>query len=824
MSWSSLVYLASSIIASLLTLLLAGYSWRHRGTVGATSLTGIMLALAVWMVASGLRSFSTPEMFMHFFRLGFLGIATVSVFFLIFVLQRTGYEKWLSRPRIAAMFVVPLLTMVFNWAPPLQPLFVIESGLISNNSLVYWKGSVICGPWFWVQLFYTLTLEMIAFVIIIITAIRSNHLYRMQAIAIFVAAVLPLVIGILLAFQVTPYAPYLLPWSLIFSCAILAWSTFRHRLLNVAPVARDKLVNKMSNGMLVMDAQGLVVDLNPAMERLLALSAGDETVKFIGLPAVQILAPWPELVVASVDKAIEARVEVTLEAEGNRRHFDVSLVPFSIGRKTGRLLVWHDITERKQVEEELSETAEALTQAGIEKGNLRIRSRDYFATELAELQGILDAIDYGVLLLGDDLRVRSGNREFFEIWQLPESIIEGEPTLVDLFHFSRDTGLYDISDDQWDTYVTQRVDAIQQGAIAPTQLRLRDGRILNFQALVLPNGGRMLTYYDITDTAVGLISRLDVTELLEALIARAGQLLKAPHGFIYLLEPGQTEMECRVGVGILSQLVGNRRKPGEGLAGRVWQSGQPLVVKDYDTWSGGINGLQQGDMGAIMGVPLTSEGQVIGIIGLAHDRESERAFTADDVGLLGRFAQLASVALDNARLYSDTQETQRRLTDIINFLPDATLVIDTEGRVIAWNQAIEEMTGVKAKDMLGKGDYEYAVPFYGERRPILINLVLLPDEELERKYHGVERKNGKLAGEAFTPALPGGGRYMYATAAALYDSQGNVVGAIESIQDITLRKEAEAQKEKGSWRARENIVLFWKRASILSSFMIWKVK
>jgi len=103
-------------------------------------------------------------------------------------------------------------------------------------------------------------------------------------------------------------------------------------------------------------------------------------------------------------------------------------------------------------------------------------------------------------------------------------------------------------------------------------------------------------------------------------------------------------------------------------------------------------------------------------------------------------------------LYSTTQESQRRLTDIINFLPDATLVIDADGHVIAWNRAVEEMTGVPAEEMLGKGDYEYAIPFYGERRPILIDLVLLAREELETKYAHIERKGSVLVGETYTPA------------------------------------------------------------------------
>jgi len=183
-------------------------------------------------------------------------------------------------------------------------------------------------------------------------------------------------------------------------------------------------------------------------------------------------------------------------------------------------------------------------------------------------------------------------------------------------------------------------------------------------------------------------------------------------------------------------------------------------------------------LGAIMGVPLKSGTQVIGVRGLAHNQESGRAFSAEEVELLSRFAQLASVALDNARLYSAMQESERRLTDIINFMPDPTLVIDAEGRVIAWSRAMEEMTGITAQDILGKGDYEYAIPFYGERRPVLLDLVLLPREELEAKYAHIGRKGLVLVGETYTPSLKGGGRFMYGTASALRDSQGKVVGAI----------------------------------------------
>ncbi|MDD1748846.1 MAG: PAS domain S-box protein, partial [Methanothrix sp.] len=138
------------------------------------------------------------------------------------------------------------------------------------------------------------------------------------------------------------------------------------------------------------------------------------------------------------------------------------------------------------------------------------------------------------------------------------------------------------------------------------------------------------------------------------------------------------------------------------------------------------------------------------------------------------------------------KEYQNRMGEIIDFLPDATFVIDREGKVIAWNKAIEKMTGLMAEEMIGAGDYEYGIPFYGKRRPILIDLVLKPCLEVERDYTNISRlDDGTLTGEAYIPNLRGGGIYLQGNAAALYNSRGEIVGAIESIRDVTGRKHSE---------------------------------
>jgi PAS domain S-box-containing protein len=143
------------------------------------------------------------------------------------------------------------------------------------------------------------------------------------------------------------------------------------------------------------------------------------------------------------------------------------------------------------------------------------------------------------------------------------------------------------------------------------------------------------------------------------------------------------------------------------------------------------------------------------------------------------------------------RESERRLADIIDFLPDATLAVDRQGKVIAWNRAIEEMTGVKAEDMLGKGEYEHALPFYGIRRPILLDLVLKPDKDIERSYYSfLKKQKDVLIVETWVPFLKWRRAFLWAKASPLYDSKGDIVGAIESIRDITERKQAEEVLEK----------------------------
>ncbi|MEN6446820.1 MAG: PAS domain S-box protein [Syntrophaceae bacterium] len=157
-------------------------------------------------------------------------------------------------------------------------------------------------------------------------------------------------------------------------------------------------------------------------------------------------------------------------------------------------------------------------------------------------------------------------------------------------------------------------------------------------------------------------------------------------------------------------------------------------------------------------------------------------------------------------------ESLQQIRQLADLLPEAMLAIDLEGRVVMWNQAMEGLTRVMAGDMLGKSDHEYALPFYKIRRPFLIDMVLDPDREIDMSYYSsVSREGDTLLAEAIS--LPWWNRSLSCRARPIYDSWGRIVGAIESLRDITEQKRTEealrASEERFRMMAEVSPDIFW---------------
>jgi len=154
--------------------------------------------------------------------------------------------------------------------------------------------------------------------------------------------------------------------------------------------------------------------------------------------------------------------------------------------------------------------------------------------------------------------------------------------------------------------------------------------------------------------------------------------------------------------------------------------------------------------------------------------------------IMGRCLIFIIVGAAVSYLSTHLRVSEQQLHDIIEFLPDATFAIDREGRVIAWNHAIEELTGTRKAEMLGRGDYAYAIPFYHTQRPILVDLIAKTDPGSEAAYPFIRKESGTFVSEIFIPHFhEGKGAHLRVAATALKDSDGTITGGIETIRDVT---------------------------------------
>jgi len=217
------------------------------------------------------------------------------------------------------------------------------------------------------------------------------------------------------------------------------------------------------------------------------------------------------------------------------------------------------------------------------------------------------------------------------------------------------------------------------------------------------------------ETSIGLIDHLDKEELLEAVLQRATKLTGTEHGYIYLHEPGEDEIQMQVGMGFFKSQLGRRVKKGVGMGGKVWESEQPVVVTDYRSWDGRISDKSLDDLRSIVGIPLKDRNRFHGVIGLASVKPGRR-FKPEDIAILDRFAGVALVALDKAKLYADVRrelaerkrteailrQSEQRYRLLLESSPDPIVVYNIEGRATYVNPAFEQTFGFASDELLGK--------------------------------------------------------------------------------------------------------------------------
>ena len=281
------------------------------------------------------------------------------------------------------------------------------------------------------------------------------------------------------------------------------------------------------------------------------------------------------------------------------------------------------------------------------------------------------------------------------------------------------------------------------------------------------------------ETVIGLMQRKNPHEVLSAIVADATRLIGTEHGFIYLLEPERKVFRRTHGVGFYAQDIGREISASRGIVGLVRRTGKPATINDYDVWkSRNPDSVQSDHLKAVLQVPLKSGSQVIGTIGVAHC-EPDKQFNADEIDTLIPFAEMASIALDNATLLeSYAHELQERRTAekslqaMINAIPDTMFVLDQSGTFLDCNT--------------GKGFFNLPREFFLGKNVEQI----FPSAIAASLRFNVLRASETGALQQFEYLLPSGGEIEY------YETRIAVSGKNEALvicRDVTDRKRMEDQ-------------------------------
>ncbi|GEM_PF-1086783 len=364
-----LPYVIPLFLSAIIMGALAWYSSSLKSVPGVRGFRISILITSLWSLCYALElllpTVTAKQIASNF---AFMAIAALPVAWLDTVANFSGFGRKFAR-LVPFLVVIPLLTTLIIWTNPWHHLFIQRLSLDSNGTFPILKAEY--GLWFWVHSIYTYSLFAISIGLLIGLMVRTSKRYIGQPLTLLIGMLIPLVWNVLYVFGVLPYrrldlTPYLYSLS-----GIVFWIGLVYAyLFDVLPVARDMVMDAMQDVVVIIDFQDRVVDLNPAARAVFSWGERDD---LISKPVGQVFSKWPAVLTLLQDKKSNSRpLDLVLQRAGKRYHYQITLVRLcdSQGVPIGRMLMLHDITDRKQMEEELRRLV--VTDPLTELGNRRM--------------------------------------------------------------------------------------------------------------------------------------------------------------------------------------------------------------------------------------------------------------------------------------------------------------------------------------------------------------------------------------------------------------------------------------------------------------------
>jgi diguanylate cyclase (GGDEF)-like protein/PAS domain S-box-containing protein len=358
MNWQVSVLSLPLFLTSALALLVAIFGWRRRETAGGTELALMMSALVVWTLTSGLEKLATNLTYKVFWStIEYLGIASVSVLFLMFALRFSQKDHWLTKRNLVILWIMPFVTICIaatnRWHGLLWNEIVLN---VATGWVTYHHGT-----WFWFAVAFNYSCIAFGIVSLIWGAFHYQGLHRRQIWAIIIATIIPTAGNVIYLFELIPLPGLdLTPFLFAISGSILALTIFQLKLFKLTPIARDKLIDSIRDPVFVIDKLGRISYLNPVACKLIDADISE----ILGQPAQEVLKRWPYLASRFSQFSFEqSLVKYIQDVENRWYELQVSHLRDRRGKVIASLILLQDTTEQRSAEVEIVRLATVIEQA-----------------------------------------------------------------------------------------------------------------------------------------------------------------------------------------------------------------------------------------------------------------------------------------------------------------------------------------------------------------------------------------------------------------------------------------------------------------------------
>jgi len=346
--FTPLIFPMSAVIVVCVLVLL--YAIRHREISSAPTFILLIAAITEWLVCY-LLGFTTDnvELRVLFAKIEMIGMVLVAPAWLLFAIQYSATNRMIRANYIPLIFVLPIVTLILTWTNE-------QHWLIWENYDFYWKGNIFLlnihyGVWFWIHTIYSYLLLMVSSLLIIRTVFKSSQYYQKQAIVLIVGVLIPWFGNIFNLFQIGYIRELgLTPFFFAISVILVGVGLFYFRLMSIVPIAHNLVVENMEDGLLVLDGNNQIVDINQACLNIFGWS-----LKIVVGKNISDVWTYNNELLAKYSEALNIRSEIALGKNGIIHYYDLQIQPLYNRNKSymGRLITLHDITELRAAQMEL---------------------------------------------------------------------------------------------------------------------------------------------------------------------------------------------------------------------------------------------------------------------------------------------------------------------------------------------------------------------------------------------------------------------------------------------------------------------------------------